>query len=79
MIKNGRTSTSLKEVLIDVIDHRGRTPKKLGGDFSDEGIPVVSAKNIKDGQFDFSAGIRYVSHEMYERWMSKKLRKGDVL
>lgn len=78
-MKNGRISAILKDVLIDVIDHRGRTPKKLGGDFSDEGVPVISAKNIKNGGLDFSEGIRYVSPEMYERWMSKKLRKGDVL
>ena len=69
----------LGKVLVDVIDYRGRTPRKLGGDFSDEGIPVISAKNVKNGILDFSEGIRYVSPEMYERWMSKKLRKGDVL
>ena len=79
MMKNGRISTSLKEVLVDVIDYRGRTPKKLGGDFSDEGIPVISAKNVKNGRLDFSEGVRYVNPEMYERWMAKKLRKGDVL
>ena len=79
MTKNGRISKSLKEVLVDVIDNRGRTPKKLGGDFSDEGIPVISAKNVKNGSLDFSEGIRYVSPEMYKRWMSKRLRAGDVL
>ena len=70
---------SLKKVLVDVIDYRGRTPKKLGGHFSAEGIPVISAKNVKNGALDFNEGIRYVSPEMYERWMSKKLREGDVL
>ena len=79
MMGDGRISTTLKEVLADVIDYRGRTPKKLGGDFSDEGIPVISAKNVKNGSLDFSEGIRYVNPEMYERWMSKKLREGDVL
>ncbi len=78
-MKNGRISATLKDVLIDVIDYRGRTPKKLGGDFSDEGVPVISARNLKNGGLNFSEGIRYVSPEMYERWMSKKLRKGDVL
>ena len=78
-MKNGRISTNLKGVLIDIIDYRGRTPKKLGGDFSDEGVPVISAKNVKNGSLDFSEGIRYVSLKMYERWMSKKLREGDVL
>ena len=34
----------LGEVLSLLIDHRGKTPKKLGGDWSREGIPAISAK-----------------------------------
>ena len=79
MTKKHRISKRLNEVLVNVIDNRGRTPKKLGGDFSDEGIPVISAKNVKNGSLDFSEGIRYVTPEMYKRWMSKRLKTGDVL
>ena len=73
------TSASLGDVLDVLIDHRGRTPKKLGGDFSNSGVRVLSAKNIKDGRIDLSATIRYVGREMHDRWMRVKLRTGDVL
>lgn len=66
-------------VLETIIDHRGKTPKKLGGDFCDTGVRVLSAKNIKDGHIDFSTEVRYVSEEMYDRWMPIKLEVGDVL
>lgn len=69
----------LGELLDTVIDHRGRTPRKLGGDFTDTGIPVVSAIHIKDGAIRWSERERYVSPEMFAKWMPVKLRKGDVL
>lgn len=69
----------LGDLLELVIDHRGKTPKKLGGDFVESGIPVVSAIHIKNGVIQWSERERFVSHEMYERWMPVRLRKGDVL
>lgn len=69
----------LNEVLIEIIDHRGQTPKKLGGDFCSSGVRVISAKNIKDGRIDYNSEMRYISREIYERWMPVKLRYGDVL
>lgn len=33
-----------------VIDYRGKTPKKLGGNWSDSGYRALSAKNIKMGR-----------------------------
>lgn len=69
----------LGELLDTVIDHRGKTPRKLGGDFTDTGIPVVSAIHIKDGAIRWSERERYVSPEMFAKWMPEKLRKGDVL
>jgi type I restriction enzyme S subunit len=51
----------------------------LGGDFSLSGIPVLSAKNIKDGQIVLNDDLRYVAAEMFERWMPEKLQPGDVL
>lgn len=68
------------ETLLDVlIDHRGKTPKKLGGDFTDSGVRVVSAIHIKQGRVNWEERSRFVSEEMYERWMSEKVRRGDVL
>ena len=69
----------LESALELLIDHRGKTPKKLGGDFTDAGVRVVSAIHIKDGRINWEARSRYVSDEMYERWMPQRTRRGDVL
>lgn len=69
----------LDDLLDVVIDHRGKTPTKLGGDFTVDGVPVISAIHVKNGQIAWEERYRYVSHEMYERWMSVKLCAGDVL
>lgn len=74
-----KATVTLGSVLSILIDHRGQTPRKLGGDFSLEGVPVISAKNIKDGQIVGSDDLRYVTDEMYDRWMPEKLKLGDVL
>ncbi len=68
----------LGEVLELLIDHRGKTVKKLGGDFQDSGVRVLSAKNIKGSRID-DENLRYVSEEMFRKWMPNELRKGDVL
>jgi type I restriction enzyme S subunit len=62
-----------------LLDHRGRTPKKLGGDFTSEGIPVVSAKNVHDGELFLDGETRFISPRMYDEWMPVRLRAGDVL
>ena len=70
----------LGDLLEVVIDHRGKTPKKMGGtDFTAVGVPVVSAIHVKDGRVEWGQRERYVPYEMYERWMPERLRKGDVL
>lgn len=72
-------SAPLGELLELVIDHRGKTPKKLGGDFVSEGVPVISAINIKDGHIVPGSPQRYVTREMFERWMPAKIQASDVL
>jgi len=74
-----RQRACLGDILTQIIDHRGRTPKKLGGDFCSSGIRVLSAKNVKNGCIDYTSDMRYVSQEMYQRWMPVKLKRGDVL
>jgi type I restriction enzyme S subunit len=69
----------LATVIDLVIDHRGKTPNKLGGDFTDSGVPVVSAIHIKDDSIKWSERYRFVTHEMFERWMPERLMKGDIL
>jgi type I restriction enzyme S subunit len=70
----------LGQLLEVVIDHRGQTPKKLGGvDFTDCGVPVVSAIHIKNGRINWNERRRYVPQWMFEKWMPVRLRAGDVL
>lgn len=69
----------LGNVLDALIDHRGKTVKKLGGDFSDDGVPVVSAVNIKNGRIDFSQRPRFVSQDLFKKWMPIPLKKHDVV
>jgi type I restriction enzyme, S subunit len=62
-----------------IIDHRGKTPKKLGSDWANSGIPAVSAKNIKSGRLIFGGDPKYVDHKLYTKWMKEPLKCGDVL
>ena len=62
-----------------VIDYRGKTPKKLGGDWSDSGYRALSAKNIKTGQIVQPDTIRFVDEGMYSKWMKEEIRRGDIL
>ncbi|MBD0343553.1 MAG: restriction endonuclease subunit S [Coleofasciculus sp. Co-bin14] len=69
----------IANVLDVVIDHRGLTPKKLGADWASCGVQVISAMNIKEGQLDTFITQRYVTPNVFERWMPEKLRRGDIL
>ena len=62
-----------------VIDYRGKTPKKLGGDWSETGYKALSAKNIKTGRIVQPDTIRYVDEEMYRKWMKEEVQRGDIL
>ena len=66
--------------LVDlVIDYRGKTPKKLGGNWSETGIKALSAKNIKTGKIIREDTIRYVDSELYKKWMKEEIRRNDIL
>lgn len=71
-------SLTLEAAVELFIDHRGKTPKKLGGDFTSTGVPVASALLVDGGQLDLK-GCRFVSKAMAERWMPEPTRKYDVL
>jgi len=62
-----------------IIDHRGKTPKKLGGDWVMDGIKAISAKNVHAGKLTNQDGIRYVTNHIYKKWMKEDVRKGDCL
>ncbi|MBM7819178.1 type I restriction enzyme S subunit [Cellulosimicrobium cellulans] len=71
-------SIRLEEALEVLIDHRGKTPRKLGSDFVSEGVPVASAILVRDGVLDLSEA-RFVDEETYSRWMPVPVKRGDVL
>jgi len=62
-----------------IIDHRGKTPKKLGTDWAVSGIPAISAKNIKAGRMVQKESMNLVDQKLYDRWMKDKLAVGDTL
>lgn len=70
---------TVADVISTVIDYRGKTPKKLGGDWSDSGYRALSAKNIKTGKIVQRDSIRYVSEDMYRCWMKEEIQKEDIL
>lgn len=69
----------LNDVVHDIVDYRGKTPAKLNGEWSDEGILALSALNVKGGRLVNLDKSRYVSEDLYSRWMKNPLRRGDIL
>ena len=70
----------LLDCIQKITDFRGRTPKKLGMDWSDSGYLALSALNVKDGYIDFTQDVHYGDQALYDKWMSgNELHKGQVL
>ena len=69
----------LNEVVDDIVDYRGKTPTKLNGKWSEEGILALSALNVKGGRLVNLEKSRRVSEDLYSRWMKNPLRRGDIL
>lgn len=64
----------MEDALEEIIDYRGKTPKK-----SDSGIPTLSAKSVKNNHIDYSS-CYYISPGEYKRFMVRGFPKiGDVL
>ena len=64
----------MEDVLESLIDYRGKTPQK-----SEDGIPTLSAKSVKNGYIDYSE-CYYISPEEYKRFMVRGFPKvGDIL
>lgn len=65
--------------LVNILDFRGRTPKKLGLDWGGN-IPALSANNVRMGYIDFSLPTHYGNDTLYEKWMTKgDLEIGDLV
>lgn len=78
-MKSNWKQCTLGDVVCLTIDHRGLTPKKLGGDWATEGYRALSAKNVKTGKIVQSESIRFVSEDMYHRWMPEEIAYGDII
>ena len=58
----------------NIIDYRGKAPPK-----SEDGIILITARNVKQGFLDFSSK-EFIPSEDYDSWMSRGLpQKGDIL
>ncbi|KKG88625.1 restriction endonuclease subunit S [Methanosarcina mazei] len=71
------TYKELGECIELIIDHRGKTPKKLGSDWVNDGIKTISAKNINDGKLVNENSIRHVTYDIYRKWMKEDVKMCD--
>ena len=71
--------TTLGQVLSTIIDRRGLTPTKLGGEWSPDGIIAISAKSVKNHELINLDIANRVDRELYERWMPQKLQPHAIL
>ncbi|WND31943.1 restriction endonuclease subunit S [Lactiplantibacillus plantarum] len=65
-----------------VLDYRGKTPKKLNMKWNEEpkGYLALSAINVKAGYIDKHIETYYASEKLYKKWMGKdSLSAGDIL
>lgn len=73
----GPTTSNLKsldDVLERIIDYRGKSPNKV---FS--GVPLITARNVRDGFLDFSQA-EYIPEDEFDTWMTRGMPiAGDVL
>ena len=62
-----------------IIDYRGKTPAKLGSDWSASGYRALSAKNVKAGKIVNPDSIRFVDDKLYSAWMKEEIQRGDII
>lgn len=70
----------LGDLLELIIDHRGKTPKKMGfEDFHSNGYPVLSAKHVKTEGLTNLESMRFANNSLYKKWMKDEVQEGDVI
>ncbi|AWB71196.1 restriction endonuclease subunit S [Vibrio cholerae] len=73
-------SVPLSSCIDEVIDFRGKTPKKIGMEWGNGSIRALSANNVKQGYIDFKRECYLASEELYDAWMTKgDCSKGDIV
>ncbi|WP_276488696.1 restriction endonuclease subunit S [Ectopseudomonas mendocina] len=71
---SGGISLALDDALDQVIDYRGRSPNK-----SLSGVPLITARNVRDGLLDFSQP-EFIPEAEFDGWMTRGIPSvGDVL
>jgi type I restriction enzyme S subunit len=69
------TVGGLTKYLSSLVDYRGRTPTKV-----EEGIFLVTARNIRDGRIDYEVSEEFVATDDFEEVMRRgRAEVGDVL
>lgn len=70
----------LSELVDKIIDYRGKTPKKLGLDWSKNGkYRALSAKTVKTGGLVNEQQINLGDEELYNKWMKDEIQFNDIL
>ena len=65
---------SLDDVLERIIDYRGKSPNKTS-----IGVPLITARNVRDGFLDFSQ-TEFIPECEFDSWMTRGMPQiGDVL
>lgn len=76
------TKYRLGDVLTIIMDYRGKTPKKLGLDWTKDknDIVALSAKNLKNGELINLDKSHYGNSALYNKWMKDgDISVGDIL
>lgn len=67
--------SQLNRAVAKFVDYRGKTPEKVPF-----GVPLVTAKNIRNQMIDFSESQEYIREASYPFWMVRGLpERGDVV
>ncbi|NYI26165.1 restriction endonuclease subunit S [Aeriscardovia aeriphila] len=70
------------ELIDRIIDYRGKTPKKIGMEWTPEPTKylALSALNVKQGYIDFAVDPHYGNKALYDKWMTgNELYPGEVV
>lgn len=78
-MSNRLRKVSLKDCLSEIIDYRGKTPKKLDADWSESGYRAISANNVKFSGLVKIDSIKYADDALYKKWMKSEVERGDLL
>lgn len=58
---------------------KGTTPTTLGFSFTDSGIPLLRAQNLREDRIDFTEDVLYIARDTHLALARSQIRPGDVL